>query len=55
MKMDMWTGMCIMDLQILFKLFKSEVRVWFAKILKAGHGLFKNQDQRDGHKKIIWT
>ena len=33
--------MCIMELQILLKLFKSKVRVWVAKILKVGHGLFK--------------
>lgn len=33
--------MCMMELQILLKLSKSKVRVWVAKTLKVGHGLFK--------------
>jgi len=37
----MWMDMCIMELQMLLKLSKSRVRVWVAKILKVGHGLFK--------------
>lgn len=35
--------MCIMDLQILFELLKSKVRVCFAKILKVGHGFIQDK------------